>query len=94
LGSQYTQLIARASRYLPAIASAKIAEVGIGWRPMPADGLPAIGLASGSSSVYAAVMHSGMTLAALVGRLAAIEILDETPVELLADFRPSRFATA
>ncbi|MFZ9478865.1 MAG: NAD(P)/FAD-dependent oxidoreductase [Steroidobacteraceae bacterium] len=88
------RLIARASRYLPAIASAKIAEAGIGWRPMPADGLPAIGFASGSSSVYAAVMHSGMTLAALVGRLAAIEILDETPVELLADFRPGRFATA
>ena len=88
------RLLARASRYLPAIASATIEEVGIGWRPMPEDGLPAIGFAPGSTSVYTAVMHSGMTLSALVGRLAAIEILDETPVELLADFRPGRFATA
>ena len=61
---------------------------------MPADGLPAIGFAPGSTSVYTAVMHSGMTLSALVGRLAAIEILDGTPVQLLADFRPGRFAAA
>lgn len=88
------RLIARASRHLPAIASAKVAEAGIGWRPMPADGLPAIGFAPGSTAVYTAVMHSGVTLSALVGRLAAIELLDETPVELLADFRPGRFATA
>jgi glycine/D-amino acid oxidase-like deaminating enzyme len=44
--------------------------------------------------VYTAVMHSGMTLSALVGRLAAIEIADGTPVQLLADFRPGRFAAA
>ncbi len=92
IGRQHGErLIARASRHLPAIAAAKIAEAGIGWRPMPVDGLPAIGFAPGSTAVYTAVMHSGATLAALVGRLAAIEILDETPVELLADFRPGRF---
>lgn len=88
------RLLARASRYVPALAAARIEEVGIGWRPMPADGLPAIGFATGSASVYTAVMHSGMTLSALVGRLAAIEIIDDTPVELLADFRPGRFAAA
>jgi glycine/D-amino acid oxidase-like deaminating enzyme len=88
------RLLARASRYVPALAGARIEEVGIGWRPMPADGLPAIGFAPGSTSVYTAVMHSGMTLSALVGRLAAIEIADGTPVQLLADFRPGRFAAA
>lgn len=88
------RLLERASRYLPALAGVTLEEVGIGWRPMPSDGLPAIGFAPGSSSIYTAVMHSGMTLSALVGRLAAIEILDETPVELLADFRPARFASA
>jgi glycine/D-amino acid oxidase-like deaminating enzyme len=88
------RLLERASRYVPGLKGAQIEEVGIGWRPMPADGLPAIGFAPGSSSIYVAVMHSGMTLSALVGRLAAIEILDETAVELLADFRPTRFARA
>ncbi len=88
------RLLARAARYVPALAGARIEEVGIGWRPMPADGLPAIGFAPGSTAVYTAVMHSGMTLSALVGRLAAIEILDGTPVDLLADFRPARFASA
>lgn len=88
------RLLERALRYLPGLEGLQIEEVGIGWRPMPADGLPAIGFAPGSSSIYVAVMHSGMTLSALVGRLAAIEILDETPVDLLADFRPTRFGSA
>ena len=36
-------------------------------------------------------MHSGITLAPLVGRLAAAEILDRVEVDLLAPFRPGRY---
>ena len=42
--------------------------------------------------MYAVVTHSGMTLGPLVGRLTAEE-LEGTESELLADFRPSRFAS-
>ena len=38
------------------------------------------------------VLHSGITLAPLVGRLAAAEILDGIDAAPLAPFRPARFA--
>jgi glycine/D-amino acid oxidase-like deaminating enzyme len=37
-------------------------------------------------------MHSGITLFPLIGRLAAVEILDRVQVELLRPFRLARFA--
>jgi len=36
-------------------------------------------------------MHSGMTLAPLIGQLAALEILDGACVEALDPYRPARF---
>jgi glycine/D-amino acid oxidase-like deaminating enzyme len=60
-------------------------------RPTPADGHPIIGPAEGVSGLYITVMHSGVTLAALVGRLTAEEILDTGPVDVLEPYRLSRF---
>ena len=68
--------------------------VSHGLRPIPGDGLPAIGFAPGTPNLYLAVMHSGITLAPAVGRFATTEILDGTQVELLDPFRPARFAGA
>jgi glycine/D-amino acid oxidase-like deaminating enzyme len=65
--------------------------VTLGLRPIPEDGLPAIGPAPGLEGLYLAVMHSGITLAPAVGRFAAMELLDGAEVELLAPFRPDRF---
>jgi glycine/D-amino acid oxidase-like deaminating enzyme len=45
----------------------------VGHRPTPADGFPAIGR-PGPDGLYVAVLHSGITLAPLVGELAAREI--------------------
>jgi glycine/D-amino acid oxidase-like deaminating enzyme len=56
-----------------------------------ADGHPIVGADARAPGVYLAVMHSGMTLAPLVGQLAAIEILDEVRVEILEPYRISRF---
>ncbi len=83
----------RLAQVLPA-AGRDWAEVRLGHRPMPADGLPVIGLAL--PGLYAATMHSGLTLAAITGELAAQEICDgpsNTSQALLASFRPARFAT-
>jgi len=41
--------------------------------------------------VYVAAMHSGITLAPIVGNLCQTELLDGNPSSLLEDFRPSRF---
>ena len=65
-------------------------EVLIGWRPIPKDDLPIIGRFK-NKSIYIAVMHSGISLAAIVGNLVSQEIVDEVESLLLNDFRPSRF---
>ena len=44
-----------------------------------------------NKSIYIAVMHSGISLAAIVGNLVTQEIVDEVDSLLLKDFRPSRF---
>ena len=65
-------------------------EILIGWRPIPKDDLPIIGRFK-NKSVYVAVMHSGISLAAIVANLVSQEIVDEVDSLLLNDFRPSRF---
>lgn len=37
-------------------------------------------------------MHSGVTLAPLIGRLVAAELVDGTADDQLEDYRPARFA--
>jgi glycine/D-amino acid oxidase-like deaminating enzyme len=54
--------------------------------------LPIIGYAPRSQQLYVAVMHSGVTLGPLVGELAAMELLEGVEIDLLAPYRPARFA--
>lgn len=84
------RVILTASKYLPDLADAEVESVGVGWRPLPVDGLPVIGHVPSSPHVYLASMHSGVTLAPIVGHLAAMEILDGVRVKLLDDFRVER----
>ncbi len=58
---------------------------------MPVDGEPIIGAPAGTQGLYVAVMHSAITLAAAVGRLAASEILTGRPAPELHGCRPARF---
>ena len=84
-------LLSRATHYLPALAGAKAIPVPVGYRPMPMDGLPVVGFAQGAPSVYIALMHSGVTLAPLIGELAATEITTGTSVDALEPYRLERF---
>jgi glycine/D-amino acid oxidase-like deaminating enzyme len=77
--------------YLPALRGFSLERVTRGYRPLPKDGYPVIGFPKGAPGVYLAVMHSGVSLAPLVGKLAALEILDGVEVDLLSSYRPSRF---
>ena len=58
---------------------------------MPKDGYPVVGFAPEAPDVYFAVTHSGVTLAPILGRAAALEILEGVSLDLLADYRPARF---
>jgi glycine/D-amino acid oxidase-like deaminating enzyme len=61
------------------------------YRPVPQDGLPVIG-ASGPNGLHIAVMHSGVTLAAIVGEAVAAEVRGQGGYDvLLSPYRPYRF---
>lgn len=59
----------------------------IGWRPMPTAG-PIVGYLTPDRRAYVAVMHSGATLAATVGRVVADELTSGRMPEALRRTRP------
>jgi glycine/D-amino acid oxidase-like deaminating enzyme len=85
------RIIDMAAQYVPQLADAKVERVGVGWRPLPRDGVPVVGRPEAAPGIYLATMHSGATLAPIIGHLAAMEILDGVRVDLLSDFRYERF---
>ncbi len=80
-----------AKTFMKKVEDLKVEKTSIGWRPLPKDGRPVIGRIDGLSGIYIAVMHSGVSLAAIVGKLVSEEILNGSTNLLLKDFRPSRF---
>ncbi len=83
-------MLAEARRHLPEI-DIEVEKMTIGMRPMPKDGMPMIGGLGDVTGLYIAVMHSGITLAPVVGRMAADELLDGVAFEALEPYRPDRF---
>jgi glycine/D-amino acid oxidase-like deaminating enzyme len=62
----------------------------IAYRPMPGDRFPAVGRADGIAGLYAAVTHSGVTLAPALGRFVAEEVLYGRRDRLLAPYEVRR----
>ena len=79
------------AQYMPALKDVPIQEVRQGRRPIPKDGHPIIGFTKQIPNLYLSVMHSGVTLAPLVGECAAIEILEQIHIDYLEPYRFSRF---
>lgn len=77
-------------RYVPPLRDATVDAVHIGWRPLPVDGHPVVGPSVARPDVYVAIMHSGVSLAPIVGELVAREIINNAPTSRLANYRPSR----
>jgi glycine/D-amino acid oxidase-like deaminating enzyme len=84
------RMLAVAAGFVPAISRAHIENVYIGWRPMPIDGHPVIGPSPNRPEVYFAIMHSGVSLAAVVGQLATQELIHEAVAGRLNEYRPDR----
>lgn len=70
---------------------AELATVTVGYRPEPIDRFPVIGRPSQIGGLYIATMHSGVTLAPIVARFVADEILDDRRDPLLEPFGIDRF---
>lgn len=85
-------LIAAVATHFPSLAETEPQRIAVGWRPMPADGLPIVGRVRGAGRVYVAVTHSGITLAPALGRLVAEEVALDRPARRLEAFRPDRFS--
>ncbi len=85
------KMLERLKKRLPDVADLTVDRIMVGKRPVPLDGFPAVGAANGLSGLYMAVMHSGITLAPLIGKLVTQEIIEGQLSDLLADFRPARF---
>ena len=84
------QMLEDARRHLPEV-TIEIEHETIGVRPIPKDGMPVVGAVDGVQGLYAAVMHSGMTLAPIIGRMTTGEILDGVCYESLEPYRLRRF---
>ena len=84
------RMLELAKRFAPCTSGAEIESVRIGWRPLPIDGHPVLGASPARPDVYLAVMHSGVTLAPVVGQLVTHELTEDVAIERLQDFRPGR----
>lgn len=84
------RILAIARAYLPSMPDIEVEEVLIGWRPLPLDGHPVVGFSPDREAAYIAIAHSGVTLAPLIGRLAAQEIVEGSQAAILAPYRPDR----
>lgn len=85
------RVMARAARYLPALAGARVEAARLGVRPMPPDGHPIVGPHPELPGFYVVVTHSGVTLGPVLGPLVAREVLTGQPEAVLAPYRPERF---
>lgn len=81
-------------RHFPGIGALQTGTACVGLRPIAADGLPVIGFLPDHAGVYVCTMHPGVTLAAVVGRLASEEIRGACTAEAFVDCRPGRFGPA
>lgn len=83
-----------ALRYLPDLAGARVEAARIGVRPVPADKKPLVGPVPGIDGLFLAVMHSGVTMGPLIGRMLATEIASGVMDPRLEQFRPERLVAS
>lgn len=85
-------LLARAAERVPALASSAILDVRLSLRAIPSDGITIAGFPAERDNVYVLTTHSGFSLAAVLGDLAAREILTGEEQDALHSYRPTRFS--
>jgi glycine/D-amino acid oxidase-like deaminating enzyme len=91
--AELARLLYESARHVvPELGNSRIAGTRVADRPIPGDGFPSVGAVPSVPGYYEAVSHSGITLGPVIGRLLASEILSGRTDDMLADFRPERFA--
>jgi D-hydroxyproline dehydrogenase subunit beta len=85
------ELLSRARRTVHGLDDAHVVHYQVCVRPMPADEQSIAGRLPDRETLYVAVTHSGVTLAAHLSRLIAAELTSGVPQAELAPYRPDRF---
>lgn len=83
-------LLDRAHRTIPALASSTVDKVEVGTATFPTDGLPSVGALSAIDGYYEAFANSGITLAPFIGRTLATQIATGEVHPLWAPCSPDR----
>jgi glycine/D-amino acid oxidase-like deaminating enzyme len=86
-------VLERARTVVRNMESAHVASAAIGIRPIPEDGLSAVGWIPGVEGLYVIVTHSGITLGPALAEMATREIHGATE-PMLTPFRPDRLIRA
>lgn len=86
------RILGKIKAVLPDARNAELEWLSLGFRPMPADDFPVVGALPGLPGVYVTVTHSGVTLAPILGRHVAAELLDGRRIDALSPYRPERFS--
>jgi len=85
------ELLRRAQRTVRGLDDARVVELKVCVRPLPADGQSIVGRLAGARGIYVAVTHSGVTLAAHLSRLITTDLTTGTPPAPLTPYTPARF---
>jgi len=85
------RILGKIGAFLPAVSGAALDRLTLGFRPVPQDELPVMGALPTVSNIHVAVTHSGVTLAPIIGRYTADEVLRGLRVAMFAPYRPERF---
>lgn len=85
------RILTKVGQAFPAAEGAEFDKLTLGYRPYPSDGMPIVGRLDTAPDVYVATMHSGVTLAPIIGQYVTRELLSDLPVPMLEPYRPSRF---
>jgi glycine/D-amino acid oxidase-like deaminating enzyme len=86
-----SRMLEHLSRFCPRLRPADLETLTLGFRPMPLDDRPIVGALASAPDVHVAVTHSGVTLAAILGRWVASEVVDGNRIPQLSPYRPERF---
>jgi glycine/D-amino acid oxidase-like deaminating enzyme len=88
---QAVEIMRRAAEVIPALTTVKPEAARITARPIPKDGLSAVGPAPRAKGYYVVVTHSGVTLSPFLAKAVADEIVHGRTRPELENFRPARF---
>jgi glycine/D-amino acid oxidase-like deaminating enzyme len=86
------RILAKIAAFLPGARGVRLERLTLGYRPLPMDEYPVMGALAKAADIHVAVSHSGVTLAPIIGRLTAEEVLRGSRAALFAPYRPERFA--